>query len=164
MFFFLYVINVESEDFNKQLDYIVDSIMKNFDIKKYGPSTVSPQDLNDIVSSVIELVKVKLRNSTKQSTDNVKSNNITVKTKAYKTLVIVLSIVMLISVSLIIAGFCLEIPARLKEALIVTFFIALTEFTFLNIIASRYIAADPNGIKKSIGDSIVNWIKVNKNI
>jgi ABC-type glycerol-3-phosphate transport system permease component len=161
LFFFLYVINVEHTEFNNQLGFIVDSIMKDVDLKKYGPN-VSIEDLNAIVYSVIELIKIKLKTTTADSTTSVETNNRSVKTKAYKTLIIVLSIVISILVILMIAGYCLSIPRRLKDALIVTFFVALTELTFLKVIASRYIASDPNDIKKSIGDSIVNWVNVNK--
>ena len=66
--------------------------------------------------------------------------------------------------TLLIIGFCIPVYKDIKEALIVVFFVALTELIFLRLIASRYISVNPQEIQKELGIAIKKWIKLNNKI
>jgi hypothetical protein len=161
LFFFMYVVNVEGEDFQKQLESIVDSMMKDVDISKFDTS-IPKEELEEIISGVLQAVKEKNKHTTAESTAKVGEKNSTVQSNAFKTLGIVLSVSIGILALLWSLGFCFPMPSHIKEALIITFFVAVTELSFLTFIASKYKAADPNKIRESIGSSIVNWVTLHK--
>jgi hypothetical protein len=52
---------------------------------------------------------------------------------------------------------------QIKEAIIVVFFVALTELVFLEIVAKNYISANPNKIKAEVAQAIKEWLKDNPN-
>ena len=55
----------------------------------------------------------------------------------------------------------MPIVQQIKEALIVVFFVALTELLFLQIVAKNYISADPNKVKAVIASAIKEWLQKN---
>ena len=68
------------------------------------------------------------------------------------------------TIALLMAGFCIQILYEVKEALWVVLFVGITELVFLSVIAKSYISADPNAVKRSIGIAIQKWIATNKTI
>jgi len=59
---------------------------------------------------------------------------------------------------------CLPIYALGRQAIVIVIFVAITEIVFLNFVSGKYIAADPNRIKNTVGNSIEKWLKDNKKV
>lgn len=165
IFFFTYVSSVEKEEFGKQMDLIVDNIMEdvNDDIHNliFNQTILSKDDIFIVVNGIIDVSEEKVNMSSKQAVEDIISQNNEVKKNAIKSLSTVMGIVVLVSIILLILGFCLPILKNLREALISVFFVALTELTFLTFITKRFISADPNRVKRNLGDAIQKWITKN---
>lgn len=165
IFFFTYVSRVEKEEFGKQMNIIVDNIMKdvNDDIHNilFNQTVLSNDDIFILINGIIDVSEKKVNISSKQAIEDVIKQNNEVKKNSIKSLGNVMGVVMLVSLILLILGFCLPILQNFKEALIAVFFVALTELTFLTFITKRFISADPNRVKRNLGDAIQKWIAKN---
>lgn len=164
VFFFIYVIKVEKDEFKKQLDLIVDNMAE--DTIKDLPNLIkqskfSKEDANIIINGILAVVEEKIAIDSKESVQEVLTKNNAVKSKAFKSLSTLASILIIASLILLVVGFCVSIKQNIKEAIIVVFFIGLTEFTFLTVIASKYISADPNAVRRELGKAIQQWIEKN---
>ena len=164
VFFFLYVSNVEKEEFKSQINFIVDHILSENDIKSIIPSKITPEQkaqLSIFVSGAFESAKTKTKLESKDAINSIINNNNNIKNATYTKILYTLIIVIVFCVIVLLLGFCLPIVQQLKEALIVVFFVALTELLFLQIVAKNYISADPNKVKAVIASSIKEWLQKN---
>lgn len=168
IFFFLYVSKVEKEEFEKQMNFIVDEIM--VDIEDDLSSLINNQDyinndqLTIVLNGIIDLVEQKIESSSDSSVKKVIEQNKEVKNKAYTMLYRVILFVTVISAFFYLLRFCIPILDDIKESIIAVFFVALTELVFLTFVTARYISADPNKVRKTLGESVKTWIKRNKKI
>ena len=167
IFFFVYVVKVEKDEFEQQMNYVVDNILTD-DIEReiLGPVGHSlPQaQLVALVSGLIDGVEFQASQGSKAGVKSVNDKNNSVRTTAFKTLGVVVGILILVSVSMLIIGYCLPVRHQTMEALWVVLFVALTEFTFLQVVAKNYKSADPNKVKRTLGAAITKWIKENNKI
>lgn len=168
IFFFYYVVNIEKNEFQSQLNIIVDNILTQDTIKSiipYGISNkLSPEQEAVIISGIIDTVIDKsIMDNTKQGAEVIEANNI-IRKKAFVTLAIAVGSIILLTIVLLLLRFCIPIIYEIKEALWVVFFVGLTEFAFLMVIARNYISADPNHVRRIIGKSIEDWITKNIHI
>lgn len=166
IFFFVYVTKIEKEEFQKQMNLIVDNIMDDVvnDLLNLvnSNSPLSKEDTNILVNGIIDVMEEKITFEAKDSIQDITKINSNVKSKAFSSLATVLLGVVIITVIFLILGFCLPIKQNIKEALIAVIFVGLTEFSFLTFIASKYISASPNKVKRNLGEAIQNWIAINK--
>jgi hypothetical protein len=166
IFFFVYVVNVEKNQFEDQMNYVVDNIMtKDIEKEIIDPVNNIPEtQLVALISGIIDGTEFQENQDAISGVKSVNTQNALVRTTAFKTLAIVVGILILISISMLIFGYCLPVRNQTIEALWVVLFVAITEFVFLNLIASRYKSADPNKVKKAIGLAVTKWIKDNKKL
>lgn len=166
IFFFVYVTKIEKEEFKKQMNLVVDNIMD--DVVNGMPnllnsnSPLSKENTNILVNGIIDVMEEKITIEAKDSIQDIAKINSDVKSKAFSSLTTVLLGVVIIAVIFLILGFCIPIKQNIKEALIAVVFVGLTEFSFLTFIASKYISASPNKVKRNLGEAIQNWIAINK--
>ena len=166
IFFFVYVTKIEKEEFKKQMNLVVDNIMD--DVVNGMPnllnsnSPLSKENTNILVNGIIDVMEEKITIEAKDSIQDIAKINSDVKSKAFSSLTTVLLGVVIIAVIFLILGFCIPIKQNIKEALIAVIFVGLTEFSFLTFIASKYISASPNKVKRNLGEAIQNWIAINK--
>ena len=163
IFYFLYVVNIEKDEFQKQIDILVNNLLKDYDgnlfnyNKNYG---ITDQDIKLISLGVLDIAQEKINLNSQKEIEQIIENNHKLKNKCYS----IIGILIIILIILLFLLKCLPIYDILKESITVVFFIAITELIFLNFISGKYIAADPNRLKKSIGNSIKNWLIKNKKI
>ena len=166
IFFFVYVTKIEKEEFKKQMNLIVDNIMNDVVINLptliNSNDSISKENINILINGIIDVMEEKITIESKGPIQDVAIINAGVKKKAFHVLSTILLIIIFITLLLIIFGFCIPIKQHIKEALIVVFFVALTEFSFLTFIASKYISASPNKVKRTLGEEIQKWILINK--
>jgi ABC-type multidrug transport system permease subunit len=155
VFFFTYVAKVEKEEFEHQIHIIVDEFMKDVDISDL------PQDYDTdfIIDAFFGGMNGNIKRTSVESVKEVNDMNDVVKINVYKKIVIFSLIVLLISLIAGWAGWCVSIKNNFKEGLYIVFFVGLTEYLFLTLIAANYISASPNMVKRLFGESIKKWIR-----
>ena len=164
-FFFFYVIKVEKEEVNRQMNLTVDNIMG--DIIHQLPELITKQtnfkkdDVILLINGILAIAEEKVSMESRKSVQDITNQNKLTRTKAFDYLKISSGFIVIISLTLFIIGFCIPFSSHLKDALIAVFFVGLTEFIFLTFIASKYISADPNAVRREIGKSVQDWIKKN---
>ena len=159
IFFFAYVVTVEKGEFQTQINLIIDDIVTQDAIKGILPKGViglTPEN-EDIIDTKISL-------SSRDAVVNVNNDNAAIRRKAFIVLGVTAGVLVISTIALLMAGFCIQILYEVKEALWVVLFVGITELVFLSVIAKSYISADPNAVKRSIGIAIQKWIATNKTI
>ena len=162
-FYFSYVVNIEKENFKKQIELTINSLLNESIIKntitEYKNSKISKNDMYPIIFyGLIDTIEEKNNKQLQDSIKTINDNNNKIKNNCYILIGILLSIVFVISILLS----CFPINVIIKESVIIILFIGLTELLFIKYISSRYIIADPNKIKKELGIAIKEWLKNNK--
>ena len=139
IFFFTYASKIEEQIVIKQMDYITNELLDNFDI-------VVTDDLRKNIK--IQLEKVKSIDL--QSEDNEASeNNKKIFSNTIKIIVPILLIVLLLTFGLSFV-YNFSFKDILKQSIFILLVIAITEILFLNIFAKHYISADLNFVKYKI--------------
>lgn len=140
VFFFTYAASVEQDIVKEQSEYIAETMANKIKF-------LLPQDVKN------ELSQLEAPDMTKADAD-VKKSNTELRNKA----MIVLGVVFVTGIiaTLIVAkignvGFHI-----VKESIIILLFVAITEFTFLNIVTKQYKVADPNFVTGEVLKSIRN--------
>ena len=168
VFFFVYVQEVEKSEFVSQMNLIVDNIMKDIEIDIpeliNKQNQISKEDALVIISGVIDTLQEKIQMDATKNIHDIIIKNHAVKMKAFGSLMTVIAVVVIIAIITIISGFCIPIQYQMKEAMLIVVFVGMTELVFLELIAKRYISADPNKVKRELGISIQNWIKTNNKL
>lgn len=139
IFFFTYASTVEKQILEDQSKYIAETMADN--VKNFIPGDVK----QDIVKT---LNKPDLSQQDKDAEDSNK--------KLRKKALIVLGTLFIVG---IIATFVVSKIGNIgfhivKEAIVILFFVALTEFLFLNIITRNYKVADPNFVTSEMLKSV----------
>ena len=169
IFFFVYVIKVEKEEFESQMSFVVDEILTN-DIEKelftknpLGKS-ISKVELVALISGIIDGVEFQAAQDAKSGVKDVNKQNEGVRVTAFTSLGIVVASLIVITSIMLVIGYCLPVRHQTIEALWVVLFVALTELAFLQLVAKNYISADPNKIKRTLGKAVTDWITKNKKV
>ncbi len=167
IFYFVYVIRVESEEFKKQIELLTDSFfndVKNTNIieivGQIGTTNITSEDLKVIYLGILDSVQEKLNLQNKKNILAIEENNKKLRANCIN---IIICLFVFLLIFLLILN-CLPIYALAREAIIIVIFVAITEVAFLNFISGKYIAADPNRIKNTVGNSIEKWLQNNKKI
>jgi hypothetical protein len=167
VFFFLYVVKVEKDEFSEQLSIIIDNIMSK---QKGDPvsyiniptSAIPKNELEIAVMGYMDVNKRKQSVSDAAADKVVNDQNALIQSKATKALLYVWGVIILIITTLYIFKVCTSIVHIVQESLLVVAVVAFTEYTFLTFIASKYISASPNKVKREIATAVQNWIATHK--
>lgn len=164
IFFFLYVVKVEKSNFNDQIDLIITSLTDEYDPTMYidlAEASLGKENAEIAILGMLETLKRNKVSSLSSQDSDVESSNNKIATRALTFLIFAWSIIIVLLLILFIIGFCLPIGKILKESLLIVLFVGLTELTFLKVIASKFISASPEEVKKDIAVKIKEWIKDN---
>jgi len=167
IFFFVYVVTVEKAEFQTQINLVIDDIITQDAIKGILPKGVrslTPENEAVILSGVLDVMANKISLSSSDAVDKVNKDNAATRRKAFLVLGVTAGVLVLSTIALLMAGFCIPVLYEIKEALWVVLFVGLTELVFLSVIAKGYISANPNAVKRSIGIAIQKWIAQNKTL
>ena len=162
-FYFSYVVNIEKENFKKQIELIFNNLINEINIKdtikEYKNSKISENDMHSIIFyGLIDTMEEKNNIQLEDTIKKINDNNNKIKNNCYILIGILISIVF----TLYILLSCFPVNVIIKESVIIILFIGLTELIFIKFISSKYIIADPNKIKKELGLTIKEWLKNNK--
>jgi predicted PurR-regulated permease PerM len=143
LFFFLYVVTVEKEIFNDQINMVVDALYGNMEnsadlVIPQLVQTELKQEILDYLNTVV---------FSQQDYDDIRKQNEevinTTKTVVY-TFAVTLGACLFVIYFL---RFCVDMTHHMIENLLALGAVALTEYLFLNLVSRNYIAANPNHVK-----------------
>lgn len=161
VFFFLYVTKVEKQQFKKQLNFVVDEVVGTIvdDAKKFVPSGFKKEkkELEHVINDYIDNLQKEESQKTSQSLKEINENNSKVEKKGIRSIIIISTIIVAITLIFFIIGYCLPLQRRAGEGLLILLFVAATEVTFLEVIAKNYSSVDPNKIRRDMANAIINY-------
>jgi ABC-type transport system involved in cytochrome bd biosynthesis fused ATPase/permease subunit len=154
IFFFLYVIKKEKEIFVSQIQFVVDSFVKNaveFINVAYPDDKSS---LKDLVNKALEGFDIEVD---EEANAKITEANNRIRNQTALILLVIGVVLAVVFVVMWKAGACFSFGHQLVMSLIMLAFIAMTEFAFLNLVAKNHIAAEVNKIKISVLDQIQKY-------
>lgn len=164
VFFYLYVSKIEKEEFEIQLDKIVDDIFNEYsdNFKDYFPND---KEKKEYVKTVVYGIIVNSKNKIEENTINVNKdidnqNKKIVTNSIYMVLFYILLSIIILSF-LYWYGYLIDLKDNIKEGLFILFFIFLVEFFFLNMITKNYISGNANYFIKTFTKKIIDYINEN---
>lgn len=166
LFFFFYVVNVERKEFQDQMKFAVDQILKNSGrdlIDNIIPkSNLTRQNKLVLVDGIIDTLEEQVRASTVDVKNSIESQNKKIRNGAFKILGITLAVLALLYIIIrFVGGWCVPLRRILRDTIVIVLVVGLTEIVFLQIIARKYISADPNRVKYQFAQTIQDWINQN---
>ncbi len=167
IFFFVYVVTIEKAEFQTQINLVIDNIFTQDAIKGILPKgaiNLTPENEDIILSGILDVMNTEISLSSRDAVVNVNNDNAATRRKAFIVLGVTAGVLVISTIALLMAGFCIPVLHEVNEALWVVLFVGITELVFLSVIAKNYISADPNSVKRSIGIAIQKWIATNKTI
>lgn len=159
VFYFLYVTQIEKIDFGNQMDLIIDSLMEDVVNAKIIPKDKIDDNYKIIINGIIDTVEEDVKIKSQDAIKAVNDANDKLRNNMFK---LVAGIFAFIIILLIIFRNYIPYYVVIKEAIIVTIFIGITELGFLTLISSKYISASPSKVKYQLAQSIHSWIQKNK--
>jgi hypothetical protein len=158
IFFFSYVGESEKESFKKQMNIVVDDLAPDFNVRQYVKDGYE-NFATVVIEGSLELARKKADKDSTSEDDAIKQQNNQIKKEAYKWLFICIGILVFIIICIVLSGGTVPFHIHMKDAAIVVFFVAATEFIFLNLITANYWSVDPSEVRRNLGDSIQQWIQ-----
>lgn len=158
IFFFTYVHSTEKASFKTQMNIVVDDLSLDMNVKPLVPK--GQEDIATIlISGALDLAKKNAMKSTAEDDKRIKEQNNKIMKKAFLWAGISIGVLLVIALSLYLSGHCLQFHIHIKDALIVVFFVAMTELTFLLVVTREYWSVDPSAVRQTLGDAIQDYIK-----
>lgn len=162
LFFFNYVSNIEKEEYQTQLELIVDDLFRELNIKPIDDK--SKKDLiKAIIYGIIGIAEDEIDEITKPNVKMISDSNDLIIRQSY-TLMSIYVIMSIVFLSILyIFGDCFSLSENFKEGFFMLLFIFLVEFLFLNLIAKHYIAGNLNMVKQSIVKVVIDYVNERNN-
>lgn len=158
VFFFTYVYSTEKAAFKNQINIVVDDLSLDMNVRPLVPK--GQEDVATVlISGALDLAKKDAIKSTEKDDEQIKEQNNQIIKKAFTWVGISSGVLLVIAILLYLSGRCLPFHIHIKEALIVVFFVALTELSFLLLITREYWSVDPSEIRQTLGNTIQDYIK-----
>jgi len=162
VFYFMYVVNIEKEEFVKQIDYLVDDIAD-------GAGPVIDNTIKSIpgtryakigtLSGAIDAAEQSAVDSTVKSNAWIRKNNSAVIKTSTNLLIVTCSAIVIGVLLLTLLGHNTDILSSIKHGLLAVCFVAATEYGFLTLVTSQYTSADPYVVKREFGTKLHSWIQ-----
>jgi hypothetical protein len=160
IFFFTYVGDVEKDAFKLQMNIVVDDLSDDMNIRSFVPK--GQEDTATIImDGSLEVARRNAMRDAKKEDKKIDEQNSKIRNKAFLWLGISIGVLVIVIAFLALTGHCIPFHLHAKEALIVVFFVAITEIIFLNVITKKYWSVNPSQVRHQLGESMKKWIKQN---
>jgi len=156
LFFYFYVVKIEESQFGNQVDLITDTIFTDWAEGVPKSNSVYIKDLKKAGNSILDALQTSVDKSFEESIKDVNENNEKIESKSKNLIMMVVGIFITALIMIFLMKVCIPLKTSLTKSIILTFFIALTEVFFLNIITKNYSSANPSGVEKAVGEAILN--------
>lgn len=158
IFFFTYVHSIEKETFKTQMNIVVDDLALDMNIRPLVPK--GQEDIATILlSESLDLARKNAEKSSASDDQKINDQNRHIRNKAFLWVGIATSVLLVIALGLYFTGHRVSFQIHIKEALIVVFFVAITELIFLTVITKKYWSVDPSQIRQKLGNDMQDYIK-----
>ena len=147
VFFFTVAVTVEKDILTKQIEFIVDVLVGN--IFKGLSDTQKKLLKNEIDNSMNASDFEPLDKQTEKT-----NNEIVKKSLIFLSILVSIVLVILTTLGFIFKWKMIHIKLLIFGAILSFIFVGITESSFLLLIASNYLSADPNHIKEKIIDEL----------
>jgi hypothetical protein len=148
LFFFTYAAKIEKQIVIAQIKYITDDLLGVF------KSNLSTDMSRTLRSSLDQLPEIEMAEIDKK----VQENNDKLKIQAFKVLAGFLTVSLIVAY-LLAQNYYLDFTSIVQKNLLILGAIGITEFIFATYIATHYITADPNYVRRLI----INTVKEHVN-
>lgn len=143
LFFFLYVVKVEKEIFDDQINLVVDSLF--YELQSSADLIVPKLIQAEIKQEVLAYMQTVTIDS--HNYDDIRIQNDDVINTTKNVVIVFATILGACVMSIYLLRFCVSMTHHILENILALGAIALTEYLFLNLVTRKYIAANPNHIK-----------------
>jgi len=160
----LYVSQIERDEFETQLDKIVDDIFTEYQykFKSFFPDNKKKKDiLKTVIYGIIAQSKIVIEEKTVKENQDIDNKNGKIVMNSIYTVLFYMLLCFIVLFILHYMGYPLNIKDNLKESLFVLFFVFIIEITFLNLIAKHYMSGNANYVTKSFTQKIIEYIDKN---
>lgn len=154
LFFFLFVVKVEREIFQTQLNMIVDSIVQDWGRIVPLIMPLDPTLAEKWRQTLIQSLDDQLQTVDSSRWQSIVDANNNIETNARNILIIFGVLVGAGLLTLVVLRFCLKSVHHFWENLMIIGVIGITELLFLELVIRRYIAVNPNHVKLYILQTI----------
>tara|TARA_A100001011_G_scaffold394642_2_gene487568 strand:+ start:1926 stop:2531 length:606 start_codon:yes stop_codon:yes gene_type:complete len=159
LFFFFLVTNVESEEFDSQLQIIIDTIVNPNVVNEFFSNVEDKEQAALLISGSIAVAETKTQQASKNTVKEINCNNNIYKNISLNSCWIAVVVIIIFVLLFWSIGYCMPWYTQLKEALwIVLFIVGLTEIVFLELIAKNYISASPDSVRLALSEGITNYL------
>ena len=159
LFFFFLVTNVESEEFDSQLQIIIDTIVNPNVVNEFFSNVEDKEQAALLISGSIAVAETKTQQASKNTVKEINFNNNIYKNISLNSCWIAVVVIIIFVLLFWSIGYCMPWYTQLKEALwIVLFIVGLTEIVFLELIAKNYISASPDSVRLALSEGITNYL------
>lgn len=161
IFFYTYVSSVEKEEYETQLNYIVDDLFTHYqpNIKPLFPTNPLKKDLvKTEIYGIIDYSKDYIEDSTSENNKSINERNETIIKQSVYIVALYFVICGIVVLGLSYYGYDINLKDNLKEGFFILIFIFIIEFTFLNMIAKHYLSGNANHVTSTISKSIIDYI------
>ena len=154
LFFFLYVVKVEKEIFDDQINVVVDSLFNELQLSAnlIVPKLVQAELKQEALAY---MQTVTLESS--HSYDDIRQQNDDVINTTKNVIIVFATILGACVVAIYLLRFCVSMTHHLLENMLALGAIALTEYLFLNLVTRNYIAANPNHVKFYVAQRVQSY-------
>jgi hypothetical protein len=144
IYFFTYVAYMEKRIVREQINILFADIKQNV--------SILPKELkNSLKNKLSQIGNVNTKEDDKKIDDNNKQ-----LMKKVIIIMVVFSMICIFAILFLYTRYTVDVVSIFKHNLIIILFIAATEFIFLKYFGSLFQSADPDKIKKSIINDILN--------
>lgn len=156
LFFFYYVVDVEKQVFDRQINLVVDNLMADWTGLIQLVMPVDPQQAQktkqELINNLDEMIADMQKNQAQFQ--SIRDQNEQVKTLARNTLISFGILVGAVIISLFVLHYCLHPIKHFWENVMIIGVIAMVEYMFLEHVVRNYTSVDPLQVKLRIIRSV----------
>lgn len=157
LFFFYFVSGVEVQEFNSQIDIIIDKILSPSVIRELTEGIQNKQQAALIIAGSLAVADQETIQNSKSEVAQVNCMNTAVRNRALSYCWMAVAAIACFIFIAYAVGYCVPWIEQIQEALWVVLFVAFTELVFLELITRNFVSANPNMVRSALADGIQKW-------
>ena len=157
LFFFFFVSGVEVQEFNSQIDIIIDKILTPPVIDELTEGIQNKQQAALLIAGSMAVADQETIENSKSEVKEINCMNNAVRNKALAYCWIAVAALACFIFIAYAVGYCVPWLEQIQEALWVVLFVGFTELVFLELITKNFVSANPNTVRAALASGIQKW-------